>query len=214
MVQKGREVVKTYNLWTLLLTAVLFLSVSSAWAAEQPATKKDMPAILANLDAGQVTVLDDKAAKAVRGQNYQYVLVKTILNPLDFAPDLNWTGNLFGYRYGAWGGPGWTNGGGNGSNTPADAMDALFKLHDDGTISNQGLIAGLQALVNKSVLFWGPIYVPTSIADPSLPADKNVWVSGASLLGGKFFLGWRPLPFPEYSRREALTGMQLLGLVP
>jgi len=173
-----------------------------------------MPAILANLDAGQVTVLDDKAAKAVRGQNYQYVLVKTILNPLDFGPDLNWTLNLFGYRYGAWGGPGWTNGGGIGSNAPADAMDALFKQHDEG-LSNQGLITGLQGLVNTSVPFWGPIYVPPAItAGSNLPADKNVWVSGASLLGGKFFLGWRPLPFPEYSRREALTGMQLLGLVP
>ena len=214
MVQKGREVVRTYKLCAPFLTAVAFLSVASAWAADHPATRKDMPAILANLDAGQVTVLDDKAAKAVRGQNYQYVLVKTILNPLDFGPDLNWTLNLFGYRYGAWGGPGWTNGGGIGSNAPADAMDALFKQHDEG-LSNQGLITGLQGLVNTSVPFWGPIYVPPAItAGSNLPADKNVWVSGASLLGGKFFLGWRPLPFPEYSRREALTGMQLLGLVP
>ena len=47
-----------------------------------------------------------------------------------------------------------------------------------------------------------------------LPVGANVWVSGLSLVGGKVFVGWRPMPFTEYSRREALTGMQLLGLVP
>ena len=38
--------------------------------------------------------------------------------------------------------------------------------------------------------------------------------AGGSFIGGKFYFGWRPMPFTEYSRRQALTGMQLLAFLP
>jgi len=206
---------KRYKSCASLLTALTFLLAAGAWAADRPATEKPMPAILASLDTGKITILDDQDSLAIRGQAYQYVLVRTLLNPFDFGPGLNWTGNLYGYRYGAWGGPGWTDGGGIGSNTPADAMDEFFRLHDQGILSDQGLIAALMSLPNVPGGFWGLIYVPGTITPGSnLPIDKKIWVSGLSILGGRFFFGWRPMPFTEYSRRQALTGMQLWNLLP
>ena len=204
---------KTYRVFASLLITFALLSVP-AWAADPPPAAEKMPAILASLDAGKITVLDDKAAGAVRGQAYQYVLVRTVLNAFDFAPNIQWSPNPLAYRYGAWGGPGWTNGGGFGSSTPADQMDALFKLHDLTQLSDADLIVALQGLVNTPNLFWGGIYVPTITAGSNLPASTNVWVASGSLVGGKFYLGWRPMPFPEYARREALIGMQLLGVLP
>jgi hypothetical protein len=202
---------KGYKCCATLLTVFAFLMSATIWAADRPAPSEGTPAILAALDAGKVTILDDQASMAVRGQAYQYVLVRTILNPLDFGPGLAWTTNLLGYRYGAWGGYGWTAGG-----LPADAMDALFMQHDsDG--NNAALIAGLKGLPNTPNGFWGLIYVPapaTITPGSNLPVNAQVWVSSLSILGGKFFLGWRAMPFTEYSRREALTGMQLLGLIP
>jgi hypothetical protein len=72
-------------------------------------------------------------------------------------------------------------------------------------------------LPNVNGGFWGTIYVPgpdAILPGSGLPVGSNVWVSGASLFGGRFFLGWRPMPFTEYARRQALTGMQLLILLP
>ena len=125
---------KSYKVFASLLITFAFLSVVQAWAADPPPAPEKMPAILASLDAGKVTVLDDKAAGAIRGQAYQYVLVRTVLNAFDFAPGIQWTLNPLAYRYGAWGGPGWTNGGDIGVDThpTADRMDDLFKLHDLG----------------------------------------------------------------------------------
>jgi hypothetical protein len=198
-----------------LLAVLAFLMAATVWAADRPAASEGTPAILASLDAGKVTVLNDQAAMAVRGQGYQYVLVRTILNPLDFGPGLNWTTNILGYRYGAWGGYGWTNGGLLvGTENPADPMDMLFQTHD-GDLNNAALIAGLQALPNTWNPFWGEVYIPAWTATGSnVPVDAKVWVSSISILGGKFFFGWRAMPYTEYSRREALTGMQLLGLIP
>jgi len=200
-------------------SALVCLAAVDASAADR-AEAADTPAILAALDAGDVTILDDPAAMTVRGQgsNYRYVLVRILgLNTFDFGPGLDWTWNPFGYRYGAWGGPGWTNGGQAldlGIVTPADAMDELFMAHDQGYLSDAGLVFALAGLPNANGGFWGLIYVPTSINDPGLPVGQNVWVSGASLFGGRFYFGWRPMPFPEYSRRQALTGMRLLTLLP
>ena len=205
---------KTYKVFSSLLITFAFLSVQ-AWAADPPPAPEKMPAILASLDAGKVTVLDDKAAGAIRGQAYQYVLVRTVLNAFDFAPGIQWSLNPFAYRYGAWGGPGWTNGGGFGSSTPADLMDTYFMGHDQGTLSDAQLIGALVSLATTFHPFWGNIYSPSWITEGSgLPADKNVGVASGSLVGGKFYLGWRPMPFPEYARREALIGMQLLGVLP
>lgn len=201
-------------------SAFAFLAGTEAWAADQPAATADTPAILASLDMREVKVLDDGAAMAVRGHGseYRYVLVKILgLNTFDFASGIEWTWNPFGYRYGAWGGPGWTNGGKLLPDlvAPADAMDTLFKGHDEGSLSDAQLGFFLSQLPNLSNSFWGQIYVPTVINPASgLPVGTNVWVSGASLMGGKFFFGWRPMPFTEYSRRQALTGMQLLVFLP
>jgi hypothetical protein len=206
---------KGYRLCFSLLTALVFLLAAEAWAADQPAASEGIPAILASLDAGKITILDDQAAMAIRGQDYKYVLVRTILNPFDIGPGLNWTLNPFGYRYGAWGGPGWTNGGGIGSSCPADPMDALFKQHDLNHIDDAGLILALEGLATTHDDFWGSVYVPAWVNPHSdLPQNAKVWVSGLSILGGRFFFGWHAMYFPEYSRREALTGMQLLGVLP
>jgi hypothetical protein len=206
--------VKRYKCFASLLIAFAFLSVAHAWAADPPPAPEKMPAILAALDTGKVAVLDDKAAGAVRGQAYQYVLVRTFLNAFDFGAGIQWSPNPFAYRYGAWGGPGWTAGGGIGSDTPADAMDEFFKAHDLGG-SDAQLLLDLQGLPATFHPFWGTIYVPPSITPGSnVPVSKNVWVSGTSVVGGRIFLGWRPMPFTEYARREAIIGMQLLGVLP
>jgi|WetSurMetagenome_2_1015567.scaffolds.fasta_scaffold107818_2 hypothetical protein len=186
---------------------LLLFTAGGAWPAGQPASSNDTPAILAALDAGSATILDDQAASAVRGQEYKYVLVKILgLNTLDFGPGVQWTWNPLGYRYGAWGGLGWTN---NGS--PADAMDDLFKQHDNGA-TDQWLVNALKALPDSHgnggfIGYWGKVYVP-GFYPAGAPA--SVYVSGASFIGGKIFLGWRAMPYTEYSRREALIGMSLL----
>jgi hypothetical protein len=208
---------KGYRLCLSLLTALVFLLAAEARAADRPAATEGTPAILASLDAGKITILDDQAAMAIRGQDYKYVLVRTVLNPFDIGPGLNWTLNPFGYRYGAWGGPGWTNGGlDSGWAHPADKMDWLFMKHDKGYLTDQGLIVALESLPNSPGGFWGGlIYIPTWTASGSdVPLGKYVWVSGLSILGGRFFFGWHAMPYTEYSRREALTGMQLLGVLP
>jgi hypothetical protein len=204
-----------------VVSALTVLTGTQAWASDKPAAAPQTPAILAALDARDVKVLDDGAANSVRGQagEYRYVLVKILgLNTFDFAPGIQWSLNPFDYRYGAWGGPGWTNGGqptGSFVN-PADAMDALFMAHDLGILNDQGLVGALSlGLPTVNHNFWGQIYVPQSF-DPNsgLPVSTNVWVAGGSLIGGRFYFGWRPMPFTEYSRRQALTGMQLLVLLP
>jgi hypothetical protein len=193
------------------MMALAFLLAAAAWADDRPAISEGTPAILASLDTGNIVILDDQASLAIRGQAYQYVLVRTVLNLFDFGPGLNWTLNPFGYRYGAWGGPGWT---GDNFEIFADAMDAHFRDHDLGNLSDQELINALKILPNEYWRFWGPVYIPEEILDPGLPINKKVWVSSLSILGGRFFFGWRPMPFTEYSRRQALAGMQLWGLLP
>jgi hypothetical protein len=212
---------KDYRSYAVLAAFLVILGAAPVWASDPPATPKGTPAILASLDPATVTVLDDREASAIRGlgDEYRYVLVKILgLNALDFAPGIEWTWNPLGYRYGAWGGPGWTNGGRTDILvSPADPMDGLFMNHDLAVLTDQALVIGLRSLPNTSNLFWGSVYVPGSTAitpGSGLPVSANVWVSGASFVGGRVFLGWRPMPFTEYARREALTGMQLLLLLP
>jgi hypothetical protein len=190
---------------------VMLLLSNAAWAAEKPALSDNVPDILASLDPGSATILDDQAAKAIRGQGYQYVLVKILgINALDFGPGVQWSWNPLGFRYGAWGGPGWTNGG-----DPADAMDALFMAHDnaysagfDKLAADQLLVSKLKGLATSNGGYWGQIYI-------SNPTDLNagpIYVSGASFIGGKIFLGWRAMPYTEYARREALAGLGVMIL--
>jgi hypothetical protein len=211
--------------WISLFVALGFsafasLTSTEVWAADKPAAAAEAPAILAALDAPDVKVLDDEAANAVRGQagEYRYVLVRILgLNTFDFAPGIDWSLNPFAYRYGAWGGPGWTNGGQPPTTpiAPADLMDTLFKGHDLGTLSDEQLVFALSILPNANSSFWGRVYTGLNVNPASgLPVGTNVWVAGGSLVGGKFYLGWRPMPFTEYSRRQALTAMQLLVFLP
>jgi hypothetical protein len=199
-------------------SVLVLLPGVEASAADGAETAAGTPAILAALEASHVTVLDDSDAMTVRGQgsHYRYVLVRILgLNTFDFAPGLDWTWNPFGYRYGAWGGPGWSNGGMPGDTVvPADAMDALFRGHDLGDLNDLELLAALATLPSTASGFWGLVYVPSSTTPGSAVPTGNVWVSGRSLLGGRLYSGWRPMPAPEYFRRQAVVGMSLLTLLP
>jgi len=217
---------KRYQACGALYMTVLFFVAGTAWAADRPASPDGTPAILASLNADNVTILDDQAAMAIRGQNsvvqYKYVLVKILgINALDGGPGVQWTWNPLGYRYGAWGGPGWSNGGVDpltATAAPADAMDALFETHDsayaggsDKLAADKTLLGGLLLLPNCPDPTWGPIYKPSS-TPTGLTPDLKVQVSGISLFGNGFFFGWKAMPYTEYARREAVAGMQALIL--
>lgn len=200
----------------LLCVAMMLFAAGAAWAGDQPALGQDTPAILAALDSENVVVLNDQEAMAVRGQEgtYLYVLVKILgINALDYGSGITWTWNPLGFRYGAYGGPGW-------SSTylpPADAMDALFKAHDEAydtgdflaqLAADKELLQGLMELAVTPSATWGMIYVPGSV--PIGLTAGPVWVSGVSFFGNKLFFGWRPMPYTEYARRQAMAGMGAL----
>jgi hypothetical protein len=202
-----------------LVAAMVFLFGTDALVAGEPDKPVELPAILTSLESRGVTILDDESAKTIRGQGseYRYVLVRILgVNTFDFAPGLEFTGNLFAWRYGAFGGAFWTNGGRTDIVvSPADLMDEHFMSHDQGSLTDQGLVIALGSLPNTANNIWGQIYIPGEINPASnLPVGQNVWVSAASLFAGKFYLGWKPMPFTEYARRQAFTAMRLLALVP
>jgi hypothetical protein len=210
---------KKHRICGAFCVTLVLICAAAAWAGEQPASTDRTPAILASLDSGSATILDDQSARTIRGQGfeYKYVLVKILgVNALDGGIGVQWTWNPLGFRYGAWGGPGWTNGG---LSAPyvfdyADPMDKLFMEHDiayasnfDKLIADKYLVAGLLSLPNEATSLWGSIYVsnPKGLAE-----DLMVQVSGISLIGNKIFFGWKPMPYSEYARREALAGMGLM----
>jgi hypothetical protein len=186
----------------LLISCIMFLLVcGTAWAENQVAQSGSSPAILASLDKTGVAFLDEPAAAAIRGQvSPMYVLVKVLgLNTLDYGSGVNWTLNPLGYRYGLNGGWGWSNG------SPVDAMDNFFWQHDMSGNDEQ-LLDNLSSLAtDTSYPYWGKIYLST-------PPDAPLWVKvfGGSLIGQKFYFGWRSMPYSEYSRREAVDGMKAL----
>jgi hypothetical protein len=93
-------------------------------------------------------------------------------------------------------------------------MDSLFQLHDqayadnlDKLLADKALVGGLLSLPNATFGPWGFIY----LSDPhGLQANLMVQVSGVSLIGNKIFFGWKPMPYSEYARREALAGMGVM----
>ncbi len=201
----------------ILLCAILFLFISgTAWA-------EDTPAILASLDKTGFISLDDSAIAEIRGEA-DYVMGKIwLLNGLDFSPDpeVGWAIGIAniatGWRYGNWGGPGYTANG-----APVDLMDYYFMLHD-GDNDDHALIEALSGLPNFNHLFWGWIYWPTAydVDGYDSPDDAHfgfsVFVSRISVLstGAKrFFFLWRPMPLTEYARRQALFVGNLLGGFP
>lgn len=206
----------------MLCSALLLLVANPVWAADQTSSTNELPAILASLDAGNAEILDTQTAEAVRGGNgevfyYSYVLVKILgVNTFDWGPGVQWTWNPLGYRYGYWGGPGWTNGNSPTGTAPtADAMDALFMNHDiayesgaDQLEADKILLGGLMGLATTNHSYWGPIYIP--LVAPTGLNSPIVRVSGWSLIGGKFSFRWHNMPYTEYARREALAGMGLM----
>lgn len=211
---------KKYKICLMSGVMVLFF-LGAAWAGGHAGVPEDVPAIMASLDKGGLTVLSDTAIAGIRGQaDPQYVLVKILgLNTFDGGRGVQWTWNPLGYRYGYWGGPEWTNGGDTSGTAPfadgENGMDALFMIHDQAYINpsngptellaaDKRLLEGLSALANISS-YWGTIYVAEPIGAPAYVA-----VSGVSLIGGKIFLGWRKMPYTEYSRREAMAGLGLM----
>jgi hypothetical protein len=214
---EAREM-KRHSLFGFLCLTLVLVVAAAAWAADQStALTEDTPAILAALDAGSVTTLDDQTAMAIRGQNgpYEYVLVKILgVNALDYGPGIQWTCNPLGYRYGAFGGPGWSNPGVD----PVDPMDKLFAEHDyaydhglNRPMAVLLLIAGLKNLAtNNNYPYWGLVYYPDPW--PTGLTATTVKVSGLSLIGNKFSFWWVPMPYTEYARREALAGMGIVAL--
>lgn len=198
------------QIFFIVLGVMLLLIPGVLWAGNQFGVSQDTPAILVSLGQANAIPLDDVATAVVRGQA-QYVLVKVFgLNMFDFGAGVQWTWNPLGYRYGNWGGPNFTNQG------PAvDPMDGLFEQHDKGTAGNPalgisndaGLLGGLGLLATSHNDIWGNIYYSTPSGAPS-----NVNVFGFSLIGGKIFTRPVAMPYSEYSRREAVYGMQLLIL--
>jgi hypothetical protein len=195
-----------------VLGVMLLLIPGALWAGNQSNVSQETPAILVSLGQANAIPLDDGAAAAVRGQA-QYVLVKVFgLNMFDYGDStVKWTWNPLGYRYGDWGGPGFS---GTYPNY-TDTMDSYFMAHDRGS-ANTGVLSGLSNDAALLVLLkslatipsgtiWGNIYVSTA---SGLPSDVNVF--GFSLIGGKIFPRPVSMPYEEYSRREAVYGMQLL----
>lgn len=189
---------------SMLLGLVLLLFSTTAQASDQAAVAEDTPPILAALGRTDVTHLDDTAIAGVRGAAAEYVLVRLLgLNTFDFGPGVQWTLNPLGYRYGYWGGPNHSDGFGDGQSY-VDTMDSYFMKHDQGDITDLQLIGFLESL-RSADSYWGKIYNSSPVGAP-----EKVYVSGASLIGGKLFFGWKPMPYSEYSRREAVYGMNAL----
>lgn len=214
---------KTGKFFLVLSTMCLLIIPGTAYAANQSDMAEEMPAIVAALDKTDAAVLDDAAAAAVRGTAAtKYVLVKILgINAFDGGPGVVWTWNPLGYRYGSWGGPGWSAGLENppsiDTGVPGvDAMDNCFKVHDiaytgpgsneDRLLADKCLFGALYSLPNAFNPYWGYIY----LASPTGLTTPNVYVSGVSLIGGKIFFGWRGMPYTEYSRREAVAAVRVM----
>lgn len=203
------------KLFLIFLGSMLLLIPGALWAGNQIGVSPDTPAILVSLGQSYAIPLDEATTAAVRGQA-QYVLVKVFgLNMFDFGDStVKWTWNPLGYRYGNWGGPGWS---GNPDPSTVDTMDFYFMNHDQGKAGNlallllgqpglnndAGLLALLTSLPNTSN-GWGPIYVTNA----NVPHDVYVYLF--SLIGGGILKTPTPMPYSEYSRREAMYGVQFL----
>ena len=98
------------QIFFIALGVMLLLIPGALWAGNQPIVSQDTPAILVSLGQANAIPLDDMTAAAVRGQA-QYVLVKVLLNMFDTGAGVTWSWNPLAYRYGNWGGPGYSNGG-------------------------------------------------------------------------------------------------------
>jgi hypothetical protein len=130
------------------------------------------------------------------------------------------------WRYGHWGGPGWTNArevkvsawNGAVAATSIDAMDELFRLHDaaikaattNAAVSQaiQQLLDGLNALPNGiggvSHPVWGQIWDSPS---PWTMPDTVTIRPGSPVALPQVILSATPMPYSEYARRQAKLGL-------
>ena len=136
----------------IALGVVLLFVSGACWASDRSDVKEAVPAILASLDQNNVTMLDEPTIKEIRGQA-QYRMVKIIgINTWDYSCDweVRWTWNPFRWRYGNFGGPGYSGGDGSG---PVDLMDSYFETHDS-TLDNEWLLGHLLLLNTYLILLW------------------------------------------------------------
>ena len=134
---------------------------------------------------------------------------------------------LSSWRYGYWGGPGWTNGreerasawAGVVTAQPIDAMDALFQVHDQSLKAagnndsardqaDQALLDGLADLPNQTGGLdhpvWGEIWdSPTFWSMPNSVTVKP----GSPIALPQVISSPTPMPFSEYVRRQAMLGV-------
>jgi hypothetical protein len=98
-------------------------------------------------------------------------------------------------------------------------MDRLFWVHDQdhNDIGDDiALLSGLKALPTMyptpSIIWGRNIYVSSETGLEGGPPASPIWVSRVSWFGGgsTFRWFWSPMPYSEYSRREAVLGMTAL----
>lgn len=228
----------TFYRFALVFSFALASSVGIAFADERLATAADEPMIMASLSEG-VQVLDDNGASAVRGEAVtaratKYVMssVMTLSAVSRKAADSgfkdtfvgggtgSWTFSPLSWRYGYWGGSGWTAG----FESPktydrygvyVDSMDLLFRTHDNAYDDTKGFIdqkaiatadsnlkAGLGKLAITPDVYWGNIFVSSP---KGAPATVKILRYSANIAVYKY------MPFSEYARRQAVVAFTAKG---
>ena len=209
------KVTKTTK-WMNAVVLIGLLAVTCvSRAAELKNKNTETPAILASLEATSVSVLDDQSAAEVRGEA-KYVMTKLPgINLFDVfvGSGASWHANPLAWRYGNWGGKGYSNGTDGGSAwgkvAPVDTMDGFFRTHDQNYAlgqwhytADQTLLKGLKSLPNFCDSYWGNIY---SSSPGNAPSAVSVYMGSTIMNQGKVYLGWKNMKFSEYARRQAIT---------
>jgi hypothetical protein len=224
--------------WMLVVCVVALAALASqSMASESVKGTGDSPAILANLDIVSVSPLTDSQMAQIHGQATpvtKYVMVQIkLLNKADIVPG-NTTSTPSGYRYGYWGGPGWTAGGTNNLTFTgtADSMDGLFRTHDlayaaadklkpvprlaKKIIADSKLWQDLVKNVNSTTI-WGSIFLSTpldnkgkQLGDVSVKWDSVIRICGNGT-GGYYVKGFKSMKYSEYARREGIAAFTIPG---
>lgn len=222
---------KKWALLSLITLIGLLLGTAQVEAADQMTPTSGPPAILASLGVDTaVTTLDDTTAAGIRGTAPKYVMSSLQVAQLGIFPRGNpfsddtfveggkvsgkasWSKDPYLWRYGNWGGYGWTDGKESPTSycrcgSVVDTMDTYFRTHDNAytdakgasakiRAADQSLLSNLQALPNARTPYWGSVYVSSP---QGAPTDVRV-LTGTGL---------RNIPFSEYARRQAVTGFQV-----
>jgi hypothetical protein len=145
-----------------------------------------------------------------------------------------WTWNPFSFRYGYWGGFGWTDSrdlstndwNGQVTAPTVNAMDGHFRAHDQTyqwahatfwwnsnlenaakTGADLAHLAGLTSLGSSWDPTWGPIYNASSPSGAPQYVAVAWWTNPLLRYGPgmNYYPGTKNMPFSEYARREAQT---------